>query len=91
MSEASYSPFETEPKAFDWRDRFRDTSGIDPKAAQKLDELTDLVNQEGPEGEFLKNLGHYRKPALSLVQHFRDILTPEERTELFDALEKAAK
>jgi hypothetical protein len=91
MSEGPFSPFETEPKAFDWRGYIRSVGSVPAEVARKLDELADLVNKEGPDGEFLRHIDNYRNPALSLVQSFRDILTQEEREELFDALQKAKR
>ena len=76
---------------FDWHDYVQKPEEMPPAFAEKLDEMVNLVNGGGIEAEqfisALKN-GQYRKPLLSLVQFFRDILEPNEKKELFDAVEK---
>jgi hypothetical protein len=82
---------ESKESPFDWRDYLFQPENMPVDSAAKLNELSRLVNEGGPEAEeFLKTLrgGHYRKALLSLVQVFRDLLTLEERDQLFDAIEK---
>ncbi len=95
MENKSYESLtnDIEGKSFEWRKFARDYEKVPAELAVKLDELTELVNTSPDGQEFIRALANdqYRKPLLSLVQFFRDILTPEERSELFDAIESVNK
>lgn len=75
---------------FNWRDYMGKPEQIPSNLAAKLDELSDLVNSGSSEAqEFLTALEkeQYRQVVLALIQFFRDILTADERAELFKAVE----
>ncbi len=95
MENKSYESLtnDIEGKSFEWRKFARDHEKVPAELAAKLDELSELVNTSPDGKEFLVALANdqYRKPLLSLVQFFRDVLTSEERAELFDAVEDANK
>ena len=87
-------PENNEPvlERFVWRDYMHHLGDITEGSQKKLDTLEDFINQGGPESrEFLHALraGEYRKPVLSLVQFFRDILEPDERARLLDEIRRS--
>lgn len=82
---------ESEPARFDWRGRLKRPDEMPPRLAEKLDELEEYANARGEDTqEFWEAMGkgQYRKPLLSLIQYFRELLTKEERSELNEAIEK---
>lgn len=83
---------ERSKKQFRWKNYVCRPENISEKHIVVLDGLEDIINQGGPDTqEFVNalNNGEFRKPALSLVQFFRDILNSAERAELLDEIRKA--
>src|SRR5690242_3049501 len=75
---------------FDWRDYQNNPQSIPEPLAAKLDELCSLINDGSEDGQdFLKHLHNYNSPTITLVTFFRGLLSPQEMTELRNALEAA--
>ncbi len=76
-----------EAERFNWRDYLTNADKMPSDLAEKLDELTELVNGGGEGGEFLKDVNKFHEPLKGMLNFFSDILKPEERKEMWDALE----
>lgn len=75
---------------FNWRQYIKEPEKISPEMASKLDDLNDLINKGGPEvEEFMHDLSSFSQPVLTMVNFFRDILTPDERKELLRAVRES--
>ncbi len=88
---SSFEDIKTGSGKFNWQEHLRNNSSIEKlpvEVQQKLNDLAELAETE-PGKLFLKDLASYRSPLLSLVQYFRDILTPEERSQMLDAIRQA--